>query len=81
MDASLKKFLVMEPGQLEALELLCKDINDQWNKSGVKQATEFDTIWELARREGAKALASELKRRLYDIRTKGFPTGGQEQEE
>lgn len=81
MDDAVKKFLILEPGQIEAIQMLLADINGQWNKSGAKQATEFDTIWELAKREGAKAISSELIRRLYDYREKGFSPRGQEQSE
>ena len=70
--------LKMEFDQIEALGKFISLMISQWEKSGIKQATEFDTLWGIAEREGAKRLKNDLIRNLYDKHKEKFPARGQE---
>jgi hypothetical protein len=62
------KALTQNPAY-EALLVLAADLMDKWQSTGIKADSEFETIWNVAKRE---AKVEALKEFLYSLERQAF---------
>lgn len=64
--------------EVEAIDSLCDVLLQRWDAAGVKKSTEFDTVWALAEKEGAKRFKNIFIQSIYAQHDEKFSSSGQE---